>query len=79
MDVNTVEELNENNLHTVRACVDRVCPKIQTVRKKDPWEDDCLQKLMEEVKNCKQRVEVRKKQKKVRARRNNTTEDQPKK
>ena len=65
----SVDEINEDIVNTVRNCVDRVCPKIQEQKKKEPWENKCLQDMMEEARRCTQRIETRKIHKKMKARR----------
>ena len=40
-----IDALNSNIVETVNQCVDKVCPKIKTKAKKEPWEDEELQKM----------------------------------
>ena len=68
-DTQNVDTLNSNIVNSVKACVENVCPKIQIKVKKEPWEDEELQKMKEEVRKCKKRSDLRIAQKKVKNRR----------
>ena len=69
-DINDVNELNEMISSTVKSCAEEVCPKINPLKKKEPWDDDLLQNQMKELYKCKDNKEVRKKQKLIKKRRN---------
>ena len=57
--------LSEQIVEVVRKSVDSVCPKIDPIRKKEPWEDDTLKKLTNELRNCSDRQHTRKLQKSI--------------
>ena len=64
-----INVLNDNIVNVVKECVEKVCPKVQTRRKKEPWEDAALQEMMEEARRCKKRSKLRIVQKKIKYRR----------
>ena len=49
--------------------MDDVCPKIDQIKKKEPWEDATLQQQMKELHNCTKHDEMRKLQKTIKKRR----------
>ena len=48
----------------VRDCVEEVCPKVNTVKKAEPWEDEELKKQLDRLKQCTNTNQTRKLQKK---------------
>ena len=46
-----------------------VCPKIDPIKKKEPWEDVTLQEQLRELHKCKDHNEVRTKQKQIKKQR----------
>ena len=68
-DTQDIDTLNSNIVDSVKLCVEKVCPKIQIKAKKEPWEDEELQKIKEEIRKCKKRSDLRRLQKKVKNRR----------
>lgn len=68
--INDIDELNDRiTTTTVRECVDDVCPKIDPIKKKEPWEDAVLQQQMKELRSCTKHDEMRKLQKAIKKRR----------
>ena len=67
--INDIDELNDKITTIVRECVDDVCPKIDPIKKKEPWEDATLQQQMKELHNCTKHDEMRKLQKTIKKRR----------
>ena len=66
--VNNINELNDMITTTVKKCVERVCPKIDPVRKRQPWEDETLNQQMKDLKKFHDRKERRKLQKSIKRR-----------
>ena len=66
---NEIDKLNDRITTTVRECVDEVCPKIDPIKKKEPWEDDILQQQMKKLRSCADFDEMRKLQKAIKKRR----------
>ena len=64
-----MDELNEHIVITVRESVDKVCPKVDVVKKKEPWEDAELFQLLTELRGCSEKGKLRKLQKEVKERR----------
>ena len=60
-----VDEVNEKITSTVKGCVVEVCPKADTIKKKEPWEDIRLQERIKELRSCRDNKEIRKLQKKI--------------
>ena len=67
--INDIGEFNDETTTIVRECVDNVCPKIDPIKKKEPWEDATLQQQMKELHNCMKHYEMRKLQKTIKKRR----------
>ena len=67
--INDIDELNDKITTIVRECVDDVCPKIDPIKKKEPWEDATLQQQMKELHNCTKHDEMRKLHKTIKKRR----------
>ena len=44
-----MDELNEIITEIVRNGLEEICPKIEPVKKKEPWEDEQLQELVNEL------------------------------
>ena len=59
-----VDEVNEKITSKVKGCVVEVCPKADTMKKKEPWEDIRLQEQIKELRSCRDNKEIRKLQKK---------------
>ena len=69
IEIGDVNELNAFITTTVRECVNEVCPKLEVVKKREPWEDA---ELIEKMKNlCKRskHENVRKLKKAIKKRR----------
>ena len=66
---NDLNKLNEMITTTVRECMNNVCPKINPVKKKEPWEDAQLLDMVKELRACSTHEESRKKQKMIKNRR----------
>jgi hypothetical protein len=49
----------------VRECANKVCPTINPVKKKEPWEDERLQKQMKELRAASTNAEIRRLQKSI--------------
>ena len=64
-----VDMLNEQIVKVVRGGMDSVCPKIDPVKKKEPWEDDTLKELLKELHNSSDHRQMRKLQKRVKRKR----------
>ncbi|XP_033116857.1 uncharacterized protein LOC117116864 [Anneissia japonica] len=43
-----VNKLNEIVVTKVRECADEVCPKLEAVKRKEPWDDEELKKLIDD-------------------------------
>ena len=69
IELSDIDELNEKIVSTVRQCVDAVCPTIDHVKKKQPWEDDKLQLMIKELRAQSSHTEMRKQQKAIKNRR----------
>ena len=67
MESNNLDELNEIITETVRNGLEEVCPKIEHIKKKEPWEDEQLQQLVKELRtvHC---TKVRNKQSEIKER-----------
>ena len=65
-----VDELNEKITSNVRECVESVWPKINPIKKKEPWEDEELKDKIRELHRCKKTEDVRRIQKDLKKRRN---------
>ena len=69
LDIRDVNELNDAITTTVRECVEEVCPKLDKIKKKEPWEDAILQKRIKELRSCTQHDEIRTLQKAIKKQR----------
>ena len=61
-----VDLLNDGIVDALRSSADEVCPVENTIKKKEPWEDEVLQGLVSKLKKCKKKEEVKETQKKIR-------------
>ena len=75
IETDDVNELNEKITSTVKLCADKVCPKINQVKKKEPWDDETLLNEMRNLSKCKNNKEIRKQQKNIKKRRNKLMND----
>ena len=57
--------LNEKIVTTVKESVEEVCPKVDQIKKKEPWEDVTLQQELKKLHSCTDHKETRKLQKKI--------------
>ena len=62
VNCNDMDEVNEIITDTVREGLEEVCPKIEHVKKKEPWEKEKLKNLVKGLKTTKDPAEVRNKQ-----------------
>ena len=69
LDIRDVNELNDAITTTVRECVEEVCPKLDKIKKKEPWEDAILLKRIKELRSCTQHDEIRTLQKAIKKQR----------
>ena len=47
-----VDSLNDEIVDAVRRSAEEVCPPIEEMKKKEPWEDEELIQLVREMKKC---------------------------
>ena len=64
-----IDQLNDHIVSTVVECVEAVCPQIDPVKKREPWEDDVLKQQMKDLYDCSNHVEMRNLQKTIKKRR----------
>ena len=64
-----IDRLNEQIVEVVKESVDSVCPTIDSIKKKEPWEDDTLKELTKELHKCSSHLQMRKLQKCIKRRR----------
>ena len=64
-----MDKQNEQIVETVRESVESVCPKIDPIKKKKPWEDETLKQQLRDLRNCKDHDQSRKLQKTIKKRR----------
>ena len=64
-----VDSLNDEIVDAVRRSAEEVCPPIEEMKKKEPWEDEELIQLVREMKKCKDSKGVKLYQKKIKERR----------
>ena len=69
IDIINVDELNEKITITVKECVEKVCPAITRVKKKEPWEDESLQMMFNELRKSSNHEQMRKQQKAIKEKR----------
>ena len=55
--------------------VESVCPMIDPIKKKEPWEDETLKQQLRELRNCKDHDQSRKLQKTIKKRRQKLKND----
>ena len=65
INIDDIDVLNEKITTTVKECVEEVCPKVDQIKKKEPWEDVTLQQELRELKSCTDYKETRKLQRKI--------------
>ena len=65
VEANDVDTLNSAIVAAVRQSAEEVCPLLDVVQKKEPWEDAHLQELVDKVKKCKSKDDVKTYQKRV--------------
>ena len=65
INIDEIDVLNEKITTTVKECVEEVCPKVDQIKKKEPWEDVTLQQELRELKSCTDYKETRKLQRKI--------------
>ena len=58
-----IDRLNEQIVEVVKESVDSVCPTIDSIKKKEPREDDTLKELTKELHKCSDHLQMRKLQK----------------
>jgi len=73
--IDEVNELNERITTSVISCAEKVCPKTNHIKKKEPWDDDELLNEMKNLSKCKNDKEIRKQQKNIKKRRNKLMND----
>ena len=64
-----IDELNEKITTTVRDCVEAVCPKLNPLKKLEPWADEDLQKMIKDLRVYSNHEDLRKKQKAIKTKR----------
>ena len=64
-----VNELNDLIVCTVRQSVEEVCPKVEEVKKKEPWEDNTLKEQIKNLRSCHDHTQIRRIQKDIKKRR----------
>ena len=67
VESNDLDELNEMITDAVKDGLEEICPKIDHIHKKEPWEDEALQQLMKELRTV-HPTEVRTKQQEIKER-----------
>ena len=60
-----VDTLNNRIVDVVRKSAEEVCPLLDTVQKKEPWEDERLTELVEEMRKCNSKETVKSYQKQI--------------
>ena len=65
INIDDIDVLNEKITTTVKECVEEVCPKVDQIKKKEPWVDVTLQQELRELKSCTDYKETRKLQRKI--------------
>ena len=68
-NMNNVDEINEMITTTVKECIENVCPTITKVKKKEPWEDENLQKMISKLRKTSNHEQLRKQQKAIKNKR----------
>ena len=63
--IEDVNELNELIVNTVKECAEKVCPAVNKVTKKEPWEDAELQKMIKDLRKVSKLDQIRKRQKAI--------------
>ena len=69
MNSDTVDDLNEQIVESVRKCVDEVRPKLDPVKKREPWDDPELDQQIRDLRKISKHEDVRKQQKNIKKRR----------
>ena len=64
-NINDIDVLNEKITTSVRDCVEAVCPKLNPLKKLEPWADSELQTMIKELRVHINRTDLRKKQKAI--------------
>ena len=61
VDIDNIDQLNDHIISYINCC--RTCggciPKIDQVKKREPWEDDVLKHQMKDLYDCSNHVEMR--------------------
>ena len=65
-----LNDLNEKIATSVRLSVDEICPKVDQVKKKEPWDDAELIQKLKDLRKKSKHEDVRKAQKEINKRRN---------
>ena len=68
--LDNVDDLNDKISTVVREGMDSVCPKIAKIKKREPWIDETLEDMTNQLKKLKEEKEIRRMQKKIKERRN---------
>ena len=69
LNSDTVDDLNEQIVESVRKCVEEVCPKLDPVKKREPWDDPELDQQIRDLQKISKHEDVRKQQKNIKKRR----------
>ena len=67
-----MDTLNSAIVAAVRQSAEEDCPLLDVVQKKEPWEDAHLQELVDKLKKCKSKDDVKTYQKRVKEYRKKT-------